>query len=99
MLRRPECWTRQVFLPCVVGAGLISTNGQGSVFLADTFVGAVQPADRRILRQIMAGAQQDSYLAEAVADFTATRRHELRVLLERGRQRGEITSRVTESAR
>ncbi|MBA8825519.1 AcrR family transcriptional regulator [Saccharopolyspora lacisalsi] len=65
-----------------------------TTFLADTFAGAAQSANQRMLRRIMAGAQQGSYLTEAVADFTATRREELRELLERGQQRGEIAADV-----
>ncbi len=65
-----------------------------TTFLADTFAGAAQPANQRMLPQVVAGAQQNPYLAEAVADFTATRRKELRALLERGQQHGEIAADV-----
>lgn len=61
-----------------------------ATFLADTFAAAAEPANRRMLRQVMAGAQQDHNLGEAVAEFTATRRRELHTLLARGQQRGEL---------
>jgi len=59
-------------------------------FLAETFTGAAEPANRNALRQIMASAQQDEHLAEAVAGFTAARRDALRSLLERAGRRGEL---------
>lgn len=59
-------------------------------FLAGTFTGAAEPANRNALRQIMASAQQDEHLAEAVAGFTAARRDALRSLLERAGRRGEL---------
>lgn len=61
-------------------------------FLADTFAGATDPANGRMLRQLMAAAQDDTYLAAAAADFTARRRNELRTILERGRRRGELSA-------
>lgn len=59
-------------------------------FLADTFAAVSDSATGRMLRQLMAAAQDDTYLAAVAADFTAQRRKELRLILERGRQRGEL---------
>jgi hypothetical protein len=44
-----------------------------------------------MLRELMAEAQHDPYLAAVMADFTAQRRRELRTILERGQHRGELT--------
>ncbi len=49
-----------------------------------------EPTNKRMLRQLMGAAQHDDHLADAVADFTARRRDELRALLERGQTRGEL---------
>lgn len=68
--------------------GVLRTDLAG--FLADTFAAVADPANGRMLRQLMAAAQDDTYLAHAAADFTAQRRRELGVILERGRQRGEL---------
>jgi AcrR family transcriptional regulator len=59
-------------------------------FLVDTFAGAADRSAAGMLRRIMAAAQDDPHLAEAVAGFTAQRRRELRSLLERGQARGEL---------
>lgn len=61
-------------------------------FLTDTCRAMAHPANRRMLRQLMASAQHDPHLAAAVADFTAQRRRELRTLLERGVQRHELAA-------
>lgn len=60
--------------------------------LADTFAGVADPANGRMLRHLMAAAQHDTYLADAAADFTAQRRRELCMILERGQQRGELAA-------
>lgn len=61
-------------------------------FLAATFANVADPANGRMLRRLMTAAQEDAHLAAAVADFTERRRHELRVILERGRQRGQVAA-------
>lgn len=61
-------------------------------FLAATFASVADPANGRMLRRLMTAAQEDAHLAAAVADFTERRRHELRVILERGRQRGQVAA-------
>jgi AcrR family transcriptional regulator len=59
-------------------------------FLTDTALAIAEPTNRRMLRHLMGAAQHDDHLADAVADFTARRRDELRALLERGQARGEV---------
>lgn len=59
-------------------------------FLADTALAMAGRPTRQMLHHLMASAPHDPHVAEAVADFTAQRRAELRDLLERSRTRGEI---------
>jgi AcrR family transcriptional regulator len=59
-------------------------------FVTDTALAMAEPTTSRMLRQLMGAAQDDDHLADAVADFTARRREELRALLEMGRTRGEL---------
>jgi AcrR family transcriptional regulator len=65
-------------------------RGDLTAFLTDTFAGATDSAAAGMLRRIMAAAQHDPHLAEAVTEFTAQRRRELRTLLKRGQTRGEL---------
>lgn len=67
-----------------------SVRADLAVFLADTFKAAAEPSNRRVLRRVMADAQDDPHLEAAVSEFTARRRAELEALLERGRRRGEL---------
>lgn len=74
----------------------VPTPDTGSVaadlrdFLTATFRAARRPRTTDMLRTAMAGALQDERAGEILRDFTATRRAELRSILERGRGRGEL---------
>jgi AcrR family transcriptional regulator len=63
-------------------------------FLADTALAMAEPPTRQMLHHLMASAHHDPHVADAVADFTAQRRAELRDLLERGRTRDELNSKT-----
>jgi len=61
-------------------------------FLIDSFAGLDDPGIRHALRQLVAAAQQDEHVAEALGEFTAQRRAALRALLERGRASGDVSA-------
>lgn len=61
-----------------------------TAFLAASFAGTQDPRTARMLRQVMSAAQQDEHVAAVLAVFTAQRRSELRAVLARGRDRGEL---------
>jgi AcrR family transcriptional regulator len=61
-----------------------------TAFLEDSFKGTQDPGTQRMLRQVMSAAQHDAHVAGVLADFTSQRRAELRGLLARGRDRGEL---------
>jgi AcrR family transcriptional regulator len=61
-------------------------------FLTASFADAADNA--QTLRQFMALAQQDPELAAVAPDFAVSRQAPLRALLERGRDRGEMSSAV-----
>ncbi|MFF2148611.1 TetR/AcrR family transcriptional regulator C-terminal ligand-binding domain-containing protein [Kitasatospora sp. NPDC058190] len=59
-------------------------------FIADTFDAAQRGTTASALRTLTREAARDPHLAELMQSFTATRRTELRELLSRGRERGEL---------
>jgi AcrR family transcriptional regulator len=59
-------------------------------FIADTFDAAQRGTTASALRTLTREAARDPHLAELTQSFTATRRTELRELLSRGRERGEL---------
>jgi AcrR family transcriptional regulator len=59
--------------------------------LGATFRNASKSSVSRILRFVMAEAQHDPWAAEVLGRFTAQRRNSLRVILERGQTRNEIS--------
>jgi AcrR family transcriptional regulator len=61
-------------------------------FVSDTFAVVTDPRNTRMLRQLMAAAQNDAHLATTAGELTAHRRHEMRSILERGRGRGELAA-------
>jgi AcrR family transcriptional regulator len=65
-------------------------QGDFEEFLATTFRRAHEPETAAVLRTLMSEAQHDEQLSEMVNEFTARRRAELRTLLLRGRDRGEL---------
>jgi hypothetical protein len=65
-------------------------RGDLEAFLADSFAGLQDQGLSGRLRQIVAGAQQDDLVTQALAEFTAARRAALHALLERGRDTGEL---------
>jgi AcrR family transcriptional regulator len=67
-----------------------SLRGDLEAFLVDSFAGLQNAGLAARLRQIVAGAQQDEHVAQALADFTAVRRAALRALLARGQAAGEL---------
>lgn len=60
-------------------------------FLAATFRNASKSSVSRALRFVMAEAQHDPQAAEVLGEFTAERRNSLRVILERGQARNELS--------
>lgn len=60
-------------------------------FLAATFRNASKSSVSRSLRFVMAEAQHDPQAAEVLGEFTAERRNSLRVILERGQARNELS--------
>jgi AcrR family transcriptional regulator len=60
-------------------------------FLAATFRNASKSSVSRKLRFVMAEAQHDPQTAEVLGEFTAERRNSLRVILERGQARNELS--------
>jgi AcrR family transcriptional regulator len=67
-----------------------SFTGDLEAFLSDSFAGLEDEGLAGRLRQIVAAAQQDEYVARVLADFTGVRRAALRALLERGWTAGEL---------
>jgi AcrR family transcriptional regulator len=65
-------------------------RGDFEEFLVATFRGVRDPATAAVLRTLMSEAQRDDQAAELVREFTSRRRSELRGLLTRGRDRGEL---------
>jgi AcrR family transcriptional regulator len=63
-----------------------------AAFLTDSFAGLGNEDLANRLRQIVAEAQHDEHVARVLADFTAVRRTALRVLLERGRDAGQLAA-------
>jgi AcrR family transcriptional regulator len=61
-------------------------------FFVDSFAGLEDEGLSGRLRQIVAGAQADEHVAQALADFTAIRRAALRDLLERGQATGDVAA-------
>jgi AcrR family transcriptional regulator len=61
-------------------------------FFVDSFAGLQDQGLAGRLRQIVAGAQDDEHVAQALADFTAIRRAALRELLERGQGTGDVAA-------
>jgi AcrR family transcriptional regulator len=66
--------------------------GDLTAFLIATFRGANDPAVAQALRLIMAEAQSDPQAAEVLHAYTAERRTELRTILDRGRERGQLSA-------
>jgi AcrR family transcriptional regulator len=69
-----------------------SFTGDLAAFLTDSFAGLGNEDLANRLRQIVVEAQHDEHVAAVLADFTAVRRSALRVLLERGRDAGELSA-------
>ena len=62
-----------------------------SSFLAATFRNASNSSVARTLRFVMAEAQHDPQAAEVLSKFTSQRRDSLRVIIERGQARNELS--------
>nr|WP_202539724.1 TetR/AcrR family transcriptional regulator [Streptomyces sp. SID8379] len=60
--------------------------------VAATFAGAQRPPVAPALRTLVREAAHDPHLAELMREFTGARRAALRTVLERGRERGELTA-------
>jgi AcrR family transcriptional regulator len=69
-----------------------SFGGDLTAYLADSFAGLEDEHLAGRLRQIVAAAQRDEYVAAVLADFTAARRAALRALLKRGQDAGELAA-------
>lgn len=59
-------------------------------FFTATFHGAASPPAAALLRAVMAEAQRDPHIAQLLQEFTRGRRHTLREILDRGRDRGDL---------
>ncbi|MGW3545541.1 TetR/AcrR family transcriptional regulator [Nocardia niigatensis] len=60
--------------------------------MASTFLGAQRSSTAPALRTLVREAAHDPHLAELLRTFTAQRREAVRAVLERGRQRGELSA-------
>jgi AcrR family transcriptional regulator len=67
-----------------------TVRGDLEAFFRDSFAALADPGTARGLRRMLSLGLADPHFATALGEFTAMRRKDLRSLLERGRERGEL---------